>query len=327
MLTIRQLILLDTSGPDAVSKWSDDLLRVLEEAHSLVSQCNSTSQFNYAAKNKLSRKILKITQQIQTISTTYAPLANLNISREILQEVRAKNQLQEGPRAQLQINLNARAVGGTTQAILQIEGMQPAQATLEIRSQTNTLAASVFRDIGQTSISPENDPEDGSPSSYTLRPVPEKTFGMDIPLAKLQDLLVGEIQNMKWVGVYGKGGIGKTLLAERAYNSEAVQDHFQNRSFWLTVGKNPSVERLQNKLCDMLRLRNDGMESREEGKAKLCNALRGKKVLLVFDDVWEDDGVPVLDWLDITSGWDSGSKILVTTRNFEVRSWNHLKHS
>lgn len=53
-----------------------------------------------------------------------------------------------------------------------------------------------------------------------------------------------------------------------------------------------------------------------DAKAKLFAALQGKKVLLLLDDVW-DDGVPVLDSLDVTSGINSN--ILVTTRHVKVR--------
>ncbi|CAM6083282.1 unnamed protein product [Calypogeia fissa] len=313
------------AGPIAVQKWLEDLERLLNKASALVLQCNtSATNFNVFFRNKMARKILSITKEIEHVVITQAPLAALQIMEETVQAVYANNRLLVDIMAKLQISLNATAVGGTTQAILQIEGMQPAQAFMEIRSRTDILAASVYSTSGQNPSSSDQHGQEDEKSSYTLRPVPDKTFGMDEPLARLQELLLSEIRGMKWVGVYGKGGIGKTLLAEQAYNSEAVQDYFQNNTFWLTVGKSPSIEKLLTKLCRMLRINTDNIEP-QEAKTKLFNALRSKKALLVLDDVWEDEGVPILEWFDVTAGWDSGSKILVTTRNLQVLERKHAQ--
>lgn len=56
--------------------------------------------------------------------------------------------------------------------------------------------------------------------------LPNRTFGMDAILANMQNLLVGETEN-KWVVLCSKGGIGKTLLLEEAFDYKDVREHFQ----------------------------------------------------------------------------------------------------
>ncbi len=41
-----------------------------------------------------------------------------------------------------------------------------------------------------------------------------------------------------YVGVWGMGGVGKTLLLQTLYGSQEVQGHYQGAEFiWLTVGQ------------------------------------------------------------------------------------------
>lgn len=152
-----------------------------------------------------------------------------------------------------------------------------------------------------------------------FRQLPDKIFGMDAHLANLERLLLGE-SGGKWIGVCGMGGIGKTLLAEQAFNGQNVAQRFQSK-FWVAVGPTPLVRQLLQDLAAQMNIETGNM-AEAEVKTKLFNALRGREVLIVLDDVW-DDGVPVLDWFDVTSG--TRSKILVTTRHGKVSKNNSKK--
>ncbi|CAM6110634.1 unnamed protein product [Calypogeia fissa] len=99
-------------GPIAVQKWLEDLERLLNKASALVLQCNtSATNFNVFFRNKMARKILSITKEIEHVVITQAPLAALQIMEETVQAVYANNRLLVDMMAKLQISLNATAVG------------------------------------------------------------------------------------------------------------------------------------------------------------------------------------------------------------------------
>jgi hypothetical protein len=46
------------------------------------------------------------------------------------------------------------------------------------------------------------------------------------------------------------GGAGKTLLAQIAYNSREVREHFKGgKLVWLTVSETPNIKKLYDSFC------------------------------------------------------------------------------
>ncbi|CDP11187.1 unnamed protein product [Coffea canephora] len=111
-------------------------------------------------------------------------------------------------------------------------------------------------------------------------------------------------------------GIGKTTLAQVVYNDYDVVSHFDLR-MWVWVGEDTSIDRILKSLLECLTYIVPDKKSGREGILwKLLDRLKGKKYLLVLDDVWQEDPQltgPLKDCL-LKLGGSRGSKILVTTR-------------
>jgi hypothetical protein len=115
---------------------------------------------------------------------------------------------------------------------------------------------------------------------------------------------------MPRVGFWGMGGIGKTVTGAAIVRDDAVRLHF-HAIIWLPLGQTPVVSKLQN-LCHM---QCTGKElsaelSSDEKKEALQQAMKGKRVLLCLDDLWEEEHELELNFVDASAG----SKVLISTR-------------
>eukprot|EP01046_Picozoa_sp_COSAG06_P021714 COSAG06_NODE_1644_length_8819_cov_13.898624_5_plen_1191_part_00 len=116
--------------------------------------------------------------------------------------------------------------------------------------------------------------------------------------------------SMPRVGFWGMGGIGKTVTGAAIVRNEAVRKYF-HAIVWLPLGQTPVISKLQN-LCHM---QCTGQElsselSSDEKKEALRQAMKGKRVLLCLDDLWEEEHETALNFADVKAG----SKVLISTR-------------
>jgi len=108
-------------------------------------------------------------------------------------------------------------------------------------------------------------------------------------------------------GLYGMGGIGKSVLATMIAHDTAVRDHFVDGIYWITAGRDADVTRLQAHLARYLG-EPEPISDAARGKQLLTSRLEPATCLLVLDDVWEDHVVEGLDVLG------NRGCLLVTTR-------------
>jgi len=128
---------------------------------------------------------------------------------------------------------------------------------------------------------------------------------------KLQTLLTSEGSDpvVRYVGVWGMGGVGKTLLLKTLYASTQVDCHFQGVQFiWRRVGQTPDIMAFYRSLSEELDLKPELNLSTEDYKLKLHSQFIRKRVFLVLDNVWKD-----FDSLDLAKG--DGSVTLLSTRD------------
>ncbi|KAJ9691431.1 hypothetical protein PVL29_013570 [Vitis rotundifolia] len=146
--------------------------------------------------------------------------------------------------------------------------------------------------------------------------VNENIVGMDSHLEKLRSLLKIESNDVRMVGVYGLGGIGKTTIINALYNQ--ISYHFESVSLLTNVKKesieNSGLLKLQQQLLDDT-LRTKGqivLKNVYEGIKIIRDKLSSKKVLVFLDDV---DQLTQLEHLIGKHDWfGPGSRIIITTR-------------
>jgi disease resistance protein RPS2 len=146
--------------------------------------------------------------------------------------------------------------------------------------------------------------------------LPKSMFGLESYVERVETLVTSEGSDAdpQYVGVWGMGGVGKTLLLQRVYGSSKVHGHFQGAKFvWLTVGQTPDIMALYHTLSAKLGFGPEKTVNPEDYKLGLYNQFRRTRVFLVLDDVWQDKA---FDSLDLAKG--KGSVTLLTTRNLSL---------
>ncbi|XP_034680169.1 probable disease resistance protein At4g27220 [Vitis riparia] len=124
--------------------------------------------------------------------------------------------------------------------------------------------------------------------------------------------------DIRMIGVWGMGGVGKTTLAYQVAEKAEKDKLFEMVVMALKVSQFPNVTKIQEQIASVLRL-----EFKEEGEpgraARLSKSLQNNKtVLVILDDIWEElslanIGIPYGDA-------HRGCKVLLTSRNEGVLS-------
>ncbi|KAH0747267.1 hypothetical protein KY285_008924 [Solanum tuberosum] len=149
--------------------------------------------------------------------------------------------------------------------------------------------------------------------------------GIDTHLEKVKSLLEMETNDVRILGIWGMGGVGKTTLARAVFDTLSPQ--FEYASFLADVKETNTNEMhsLQNiLLSELLRKDKKYVNNKEDGKSLMAKRLRFMKVLVVLDDINHHDH---LEYLAGDLGWfGSGSRIIATTRDREILGINNVVH-
>ncbi|XP_049366966.1 TMV resistance protein N-like [Solanum verrucosum] len=142
--------------------------------------------------------------------------------------------------------------------------------------------------------------------------------GINAHLEKLKSLLQIEVNDVRIVGIWGIGGIGKTTIAKAIFDTLSHQ--FKAACFLANVKENAEknqLHSLQNTLLsELLGKKDDYVCNEYNGKCMIQSRLCSMKVLIVLDDIDHDDH---LDYLAGDVGWfGNGSRDIVTTRNRQL---------
>ncbi|XP_020409243.1 TMV resistance protein N isoform X2 [Prunus persica] len=145
--------------------------------------------------------------------------------------------------------------------------------------------------------------------TFTLLDSQEKLVGIDSALDQLRLYLAPEENDVRFIGIWGMAGVGKTTLANLVY--EKISHHFEHCCFLYNVRKK-ELSDLQRQLLSPL-LNGNHIWDEREGTVFINKVLRNKKVLLVLDDVDKLHQLEVLARDKILFG--VGSRIIITTRD------------
>ncbi|KAJ4702701.1 NB-ARC domain-containing disease resistance protein [Melia azedarach] len=168
----------------------------------------------------------------------------------------------------------------------------------------------------------------------------------------------GEQKDLHIISLVGTGGIGKTTVAQLAFNDAAIKRTFKKRRIWVSVSDTfdpfkiarAIIERLNAPTFDSVepralkkyldksmtekkfpRVLDDHMWTKDRNKVlptdfveleaimqAIHDIIKGKKFLLVLDDVWEEDHIRWEPFCHCLKNGSPGSKILITTRKDTV---------
>ncbi|KAL3509255.1 hypothetical protein ACH5RR_028656 [Cinchona calisaya] len=91
------------------------------------------------------------------------------------------------------------------------------------------------------------------------------------------------------ISIVGMAGQGKTTLSQVVLKDDHVVNYFDER-IWICVSDDFKVERLLNEMlnsCGEIKIETT---NREELVRRLHEKLKGKRCLLVLDDIWNENG-------------------------------------
>ncbi|KAF3643204.1 putative polygalacturonase QRT2-like [Capsicum annuum] len=131
----------------------------------------------------------------------------------------------------------------------------------------------------------------------------------------VEDLTRSYSSEPKVIPIVGMGGIGKTTLANEVYNDACIRSHFDVCA-WATISQQHNVKEILLSLLHSTKSDTFDMNDEAEFANMLQKSLKGKRYLLVLDDMWKSEA------------WDAvrlcfpienkGSGILLTTCNTKV---------
>nr|XP_028962690.1 putative disease resistance protein RGA3 isoform X2 [Malus domestica]XP_028962691.1 putative disease resistance protein RGA3 isoform X2 [Malus domestica] len=120
------------------------------------------------------------------------------------------------------------------------------------------------------------------------------------------------------IPILGMGGMGKTALAQLAFNDKKIEDYFDVK-VWVCVSDPFDEIKTAKAIISGAKGDSSNLNTLQDLFQRMSELIEGKKFLLVLDDVWTEDQ---RKWeklkLPLKQSGASGSRILVTTRKEEV---------
>lgn len=154
--------------------------------------------------------------------------------------------------------------------------------------------------------------------TYGVDPLPTGFINRDSPYNTARDsLLQDEIQAtvvsatvQTATSLYGPGGVGKSTLATAIGRDCAVRRRFTDGVIWVKVGQKAVPTQLQSAIgVTVYKDSPDNYKTERDGWLALSQILKGKKALIILDDVWEHE---LVEHLPVA---DTGCRLLITTRS------------
>ncbi|WVZ54506.1 hypothetical protein U9M48_005292 [Paspalum notatum var. saurae] len=127
-------------------------------------------------------------------------------------------------------------------------------------------------------------------------------------------------QSLKIVSIVGVGGLGKTTLAKTVYDKYKKTS---GCSAFISVGRTPDINRVFEKmLVELDQTYKGSVDMGRWDVERFSNELHGflehKRYFIIVDDIWDKESWEAIKYA--LKDNNCGSRIIMTTRNFEVVS-------
>ncbi|XP_052301772.1 putative disease resistance protein RGA4 isoform X3 [Populus trichocarpa] len=119
------------------------------------------------------------------------------------------------------------------------------------------------------------------------------------------------------ISLVGLGGIGKTTLAQLAFNDSEVTAHFEKK-IWVCVSDPFDEVKIAKAILEQLEGSAPNLVELQSLLQRVSESIKGKRFLLVLDDVWTENHGQWEKLKPSLTGCARGSRILVTTRKDAV---------
>ncbi|KAJ6978023.1 disease resistance protein RGA3 [Populus alba x Populus x berolinensis] len=134
-----------------------------------------------------------------------------------------------------------------------------------------------------------------------------------------------EARDVDVISLVGLGGIGKTTLAQLAFNDAEVTAHFEKK-IWVCVSEPFDEVRIAKGILEELEGRASDLVGLQSLLRRVSESIKGKRFLLVLDDVWTENHGQWEQLKPSLTGCARGSRILVTTRKDAVATMMGTDH-